>query len=66
MKDGHIVWQAQCQDCGWKDPDYGTDLDASQAHAAAHLAAEHQGRWASLVLEFDVDTMAQDEKHHAN
>ncbi len=41
MKDGQIVWQVQCQHCGWKDPDYGTDIDVGKVHAAEHLATVH-------------------------
>lgn len=66
MKDGKIVWQAQCQYCGWKDPEYGTDLKAAQDHAAAHLQATHEGMRASLALECDASIDQQSEVRGAS
>ena len=39
MKDGQIVWQAQCQHCGWKDPQMSVDIEEVKARAAQHLQA---------------------------
>ena len=41
MKDGQIVWQAQCAHCGWKDPEYVRDIATGEAHAAEHLHTVH-------------------------
>jgi hypothetical protein len=40
MKDGQIVWQCQCQHCGWKGS-MTTDVTRSHEEARQHLAEAH-------------------------